>query len=122
MAGAGHKSQFVEIHKVGGGTTPEGQPDNSTFAKWTQCYARVLPVRGGEDVVARGTEVQTTIRAWFDYYDVMDPIGDGVNLNEGMVIQLEEPAGWLFNIIAVHPDYETKRTVQVDAVRASRPV
>lgn len=102
--------------------TPEGEPTGGTdYTLWTGCFVRVLANRGTEEIIARGEEVQTTITVWFEWFDVMNPKGDGVSIDENMVIRLEVPSGWLFNIKAVHPDFQTKRQVRVEAVRVSRP-
>lgn len=120
--GAGHRSTWVSILKGGGGLTPEGEPTGGTdFTLWTGCFARVLPNRGGEDLVARGVEVQTSITVSFEWYDVMDPKGDGSRIDEGMVLRLDDEAGWQYNIKAVHPDFQTHQTVRVEAVRVARP-
>lgn len=119
---AGQRSVWVSILKADGGLTPEGEPKGGDdFKFWTGCFARILPNRGSEEVVARGEEIQTTITAWFEWYDVMDPKGDGVSIDENMVLKLEDFGNMLFNITAVHPDFQTKRNVRVEAVRASRP-
>jgi Phage head-tail joining protein len=113
MASAGERTCWCEFlvrgDLIGAG---EVNPDPATWAVWHDAWAKKRGIRGGEVINAREPQRQTVEEFFFDYPDVMDPIGDGLSLNETMVIRYKKG---LYDIDAVFPDETKRREVRVVA-------
>lgn len=81
---------------------------------WRQVWCEFTPFRGGE--LSRTGEVTANPsgRFRFAYLDVMAPDGNGVVLNEDMVIRHD---GLVWDIDVVHIDHTAKRYVEVIAIK-----
>ena len=121
---AGRRPLRIKIQVRATGTDEYGQP-TTTFTDWRTVWGSLISKRGGELVNANEVQSQPTVSFAFEYLDVMTPDGSGRYLTADMVFRvLDRPefADMVFDIDALHPDYDTVKTVRVDAIGKRNPV
>jgi SPP1 family predicted phage head-tail adaptor len=121
---AGRRPLRIQIQVRSAGTDEYGQP-STAFINWRTVWGSLISKRGGELVNANEVQSQPTVSFAFEYLDVMTSDGAGKYLTADMVFRvLDRPefAGIVFDIDALHPDYDTMKNVRVDAIGKREPV
>jgi hypothetical protein len=95
----------------------EVSPDVSTWPVWHAAWGKKRGLRGGELNLARESQAQITEEFYFDYADVVDPLGDGKRLIEQMVIRFDDGVSvWLYDVDGVFEDTTRRQEVRVMAI------
>jgi Phage head-tail joining protein len=97
----------------------EVDPNPQRWPVWSAAFGKKRGLRGGELILARESQAQLTEEFYFDYADVMDPIGDGKKLNERMVIRFDDE---IYDIDGVFAEEGKRREVRVMAIRKRQAV
>lgn len=119
MPSAGERTCLCEfLEPPGPSDLGEVNADPTTWPKWHEAWGKKRGLRGGELTLARESQAQLTEEFYFNWADVMDPIGDGKCLNERMVIRYEDGfVGQLFDIDGVFEESTKRQEVRVMAIR-----
>lgn len=120
MPSAGEKSCLCEfLEPPEPSALGEVSPNKATWPVWAIAWGKKRGLRGGELIVARESQAQLTEEFYFDYADVVDPMGDGKSLDERMVIRFNNE---LYDIDGVFPEEGKRREVRVMAIRKRQAV
>lgn len=125
MPSSGERTCFCEfLEPPPSSPLGEVSPDPAVWPKWHEAWGKKRGLRGGELVLARESQAQLTEEFYFEWSDVMDPIGDGKRLNSRMVIRYEDglEGGQLFDIDGVFEESTKRKEVRVMAIRKRQAV
>lgn len=118
MASAGERTVLCEFLEQGALTgAGEIDPNPGSWPVWHRAWAKTQGLRGGEVIAAREPQASTVVQFFFDYPDVINPLGGGKSLVERMVIRTPDHDNALYNIDAIFPEEVSRREVRVVATK-----